>query len=155
MPASITRGDVQRLVCDAALLLDRATVGSSNSRDAWRVTTGETAYDIEHDTVQDKVVVAVKIMEVASALGAATCALLLRYNWQWRTTGGLRIGLSDVPGHLALIAEVNASSLTAARLATALSNMAVAAAEWAQIVRTSEQGYFNAPGGARAFHDLA
>lgn len=89
----------------------------------------ETAFAIEWRAAARRLVLSADIAVLADAGDAATLALLLRYNANWRETDGLRIALDS--GDVATLAlDLPADAIDAPWLSTVLAGFADALNGW-------------------------
>ncbi len=135
-----SRQTVQALIAETAPLLELASVTAYDDRDAWLLAfDDETMLDIEHDAVEDRLVIAGGIWVVADAARLAVYEMLLQYNYLWTETGGLRMALDGLPGQVVLMFELPVSGIGASRLSRVLDKMAGIQRTWRQALQQFEQ----------------
>jgi hypothetical protein len=73
----------------------------------------DTLLFIDHETDQNRIVLSGEVAAVRPAAKASLHALLLQYNNQWKTTGGVRMALDGPDGSVIQICDVSTAELDA------------------------------------------
>jgi hypothetical protein len=73
----------------------------------------DTLVFVDHETDQDRIVLSGEVAPVRPAAKASVHDLLLQYNNQWKTTGGVRMALDGPNGSVIQICDLSTAQLDA------------------------------------------
>jgi hypothetical protein len=122
-------------MCDIGPLLNAQQVTAGPAPDFWQVAfDAGTVFDIEYDAALERVVLSSRVAELRHVRRLEVCELMLRVNFAWRETAGVRMALHSHTDDVVMMFEMPVANLHAAQLSTALANLADKHRAWRQIV---------------------
>jgi len=102
---------------------------------SWRFAFDEaTAVYVDHVEEQEKLVLSADLGAPPDESRGATHAFLLYYNFIWRETGGVRMGLNSSNGHIVMIYDLHAGALDVDSFANALLAFTEQSLVWRDLV---------------------
>jgi hypothetical protein len=146
-------------MCEIGPAVEAQQVVANAERDAWQVAFDpDTVFDVEYDAGFERVVFSARVAPVQPASRLALLEHLLRVNFAWRDTGGVRMALDPASNDVVMMFEMPAASLYLARLSMVLGNLAFMHRVWRQVVADpygTPEGARAWPGAMPAFHGNA
>jgi hypothetical protein len=120
---------------ETAALLDAEELVERRKGRTWAlVLQGGQSFRIEHDAVEETVLLVAKIGGSSQVPDATTCEMLLRYNASPIETGGLRMAIEGQPGSVVLVLQLAAYGLNPPGLLTVINQMADTCAAWRELI---------------------
>lgn len=117
-------------------MLGARQVTAGPSPDFWQIVFDpETVFGLEYDAGLERAVFSSRIAKLQDHCRLQICELLLRFNFGWRETGGVRMALDwrtqDV---VVMMFEMPLASLQLSQLCTVLENLASKQRVWRQVM---------------------
>jgi hypothetical protein len=123
---------IRQLVAEVGPLDDEVRTIAQTADDAWTVRYDHVDVDVEFEAGADRLVISTAIGPAPAERRLALYEALLTYSLLWRDTGGVRMGLDRPGGDVVQMVDLPAT-ITAAQLATTMSNMVDRALIWRQM----------------------
>jgi hypothetical protein len=111
---------VHQLMCDIGPAVNAHQVTGSADEGFWQIVFDEdTAFDIQYDATVERIVLSSRVAALQTARRLQVCELLLRVNFGWRETGGVRMALHATSDDVVMMFELPVASLHVSQLSIA------------------------------------
>jgi hypothetical protein len=138
----MTIDQVTALLNQLGPVLNPLAIDASEEHQSWGIALEDDVNVlVQFDARKDCLVLASEVGAPPAGDRTALYELLLEVNYQWDTTGGLRLSLNGSGGEVFLAYEVPVADLDASRLSTIVISFADTAKAWREII----QGFGSAP----------
>jgi hypothetical protein len=126
---------IHELMCDIGDALAAQQVTASPDLDSWQVVFDpHTVFDLEYDSTLERVVFSSRVAQLPAEHRLHTCELLLKTNFGWRQSGGVRMALDWRSDDVVMMFEMPVATLQPALLGNALGNLAAKHRVWRQML---------------------
>jgi hypothetical protein len=106
------------LMAEIGPMLEIQEVTGFESQNAWTLELDDqTLLFADHEPDQNRLVISGEVAKPHPDRKAALHELLLQYNYQWKTTGGVRMALDEPDGAVVQICDISTINLDASALA--------------------------------------
>ena len=129
---------VSNLISQLGPVLNPPAIYASEDEKSWGVALAEDlTVLVEYDEAKDSLVLAAELGTPPDGDRTALYELLLRMNYHWDTTGGVRMALDGPAGQVVQVYELATEGLEATRLGATVTAFAETAKAWREIIQHS------------------
>jgi len=129
---------VSSLISQLGPVLNPPAIYASEEEKSWGVALAEDlTVLVEYDESKDSLVLAAELGTPPDGDRTALYELLLRMNYHWDTTGGIRMALDGPAGQVVQVYELATEGLEATRLGATVTAFAETAVAWREIIQRS------------------
>ena len=127
--------NLQQTMADVGPLVEDIELIQQLGDNRWLVIFDEeSAIEIEFDEVANKLTFSAVLAAVEEGNETDIYQLLLRYNYLWRETGGIRMALDGTNDQVVMLFDLFQPEVAKATLATVIGNLQDAALMWRQAI---------------------
>ena len=137
---------VHQLMCDIGGTLSVQQITASHKLDSWQVVfDADTVFDLEYDGALERVVFSSRVGRLQAEHRLQTCELLLKVNFGWRQTGGVRMALDWRSDDVVMMFEMPVATMRLSLLGTALTNLVGKHRLWRQMLLEPQASSHTSP----------
>jgi hypothetical protein len=143
-----TTEQLNALLAETGAILELAEVIGFESENLWTLEVDETTIlFVDHEANQHRIVLSGEVVKPHDARKISAYELLLQYNNQWKSTGGLRMALDGPGGSINQICDISTVDLNAHALADMIRVFVDVLRGWRDMLASEPSGSNDRPFG--------